>query len=201
MIRILIKVLALTLTLFLFFLQNIVLAELLQQSLMLPMIIMWQFSLSVRFLFNTRRHNNASGFISMKNIWVIVSTGKAEMSLIPNSMMKPYTNISYKRHTCSWKTAGLLFWCIFCEPFFGCCLVPTIQTLCVFERTHWEDNALSNTEDPHTEWKLGHQINLDLLCVCGPGITHAVGTEICLSSHITGAPLPQLIKFHNFFNH
>lgn len=41
------------------------------------------------FFTNTRRHNNASGFICMKNMGVIVSTGKAEMSLIPNSMMKP----------------------------------------------------------------------------------------------------------------
>lgn len=68
--------------------KNMSLIELSQQRLMLPMIIMWQFCLSILFFTNTRRHNNASGFICIKNMGVIVSTGKAEMSLIPNSMMR-----------------------------------------------------------------------------------------------------------------
>ena len=54
---------------------------------MLPMIIMGQFGLFILFFINTRRHNNASVFIPVKNMKVIVSTGKAEMRLIPNSMV------------------------------------------------------------------------------------------------------------------
>lgn len=54
---------------------------------MQPMIIMGQFGLFILFFINTRRHNNASVFIPVKNMKVIVSTGKAEMRLIPNSMV------------------------------------------------------------------------------------------------------------------
>lgn len=79
-----------------FLLKKTVLIELLQQGLMLHMIIMWQFCISILSFTNTRRHNNASGFICIKNMGVIVSTGKAEMSLIPNSMMGPYKNIFLK---------------------------------------------------------------------------------------------------------
>lgn len=64
------------------FSKNMALIELLQQSLMTSVIIMWQFCLVIIYFSNTRRYNNVSWYISIEAVKVIVSTGNAEMKHI-----------------------------------------------------------------------------------------------------------------------